>query len=153
MLFIPTLFLFFSFCAKLKISSHPIPAVYRGNNRTAKFPTLHSQLLIIKNRGHKIEEPMCIYISLAERSVLNEWAHIFSSLKVPMACDSSSGRSIPNTEVPGYENITQRRNSWIHTNATKALLTAKITNSFINLSASCSFNCFGLKTIWKIRKK
>lgn len=72
MLFIPTLFLFFSFCAKLKIPIHPILTVYGSKDGTAKFPTLHSQLLIIKNGGHNIEEAMCIYISLAERSILND---------------------------------------------------------------------------------
>lgn len=49
-----------------------IPTVYGSNDRPAKFPVLHSQLLIIKNGGHNIEEAMCIYISLAERSLLNE---------------------------------------------------------------------------------
>lgn len=68
----PPSFFSSAFVLRLKIPIHPILTVYGSKDGTAKFPTLHSQLLIIKNGGHNIEEAMCIYSSLAERSILNE---------------------------------------------------------------------------------
>lgn len=56
-----------------------IPTVYGSDDRPAKFPVLHSQLLIIKNGGHNIEEATCIYISLAKRYF--EWTLTFPSYR------------------------------------------------------------------------
>lgn len=155
MLFIPTLFLL-SFCAKLKISSHPIPTVYGSNDRTARFPTLHSQLLIIKNGGHNIEAAMCIYISLAERPILNKWAHTFPSLKY-----TNSMRFVIWIQYFSIQKYLAMKirpiregNSWIYTNAiTVKHCIAKIVSSCITLSTSFAWNCFGLEISWKIRKK
>lgn len=122
--FLPTLSLFPQLLCKAENIQPCHGACLWNNTGAAKFPTLHSPLLIPSDGGHDSQAEMCIFIPFFWHQELFGMDELIFLPQAEMHSQHFTGfvgiQRFPTQKIPGWASlIQQRRNTWIYSNPRK----------------------------------